>query len=186
MQVTFFAKIEHCIIPQLFSKKVGMLLSFMFQIDLLLKKHKYFWYFQKSTSINTQYSSLWDTPKMMLFTKYLIKWKCIGRISWKFWYCFNLRFSMELDIKIKEICFYLSSAPLNSKCDKHAKLGQCQLANQHCPPPAAWEFSGLDLNSSFLCQNLHIFLKVYFKPWTITFWKMKKIQCPHWPLEISE
>ena len=38
-----------------------------------------------STSINTQYSSLWDTLKMMLFTKYLIKWKRIGRISWKFW-----------------------------------------------------------------------------------------------------
>ena len=30
-------------------------------------------YFSKSTSINTQYSSLWDTLKMMLFTKYLIK-----------------------------------------------------------------------------------------------------------------
>ena len=41
----------------------------------------YFWrnmnissifYFSKSTSVNTQYSSLWDTLKMMLFTKYLI------------------------------------------------------------------------------------------------------------------
>ena len=29
-------------------------------------------YFSKSTSINTQYSSLWDTLKMMLFTKYFI------------------------------------------------------------------------------------------------------------------
>ena len=64
----------------------------------------YFWrnmnissifYFSKSTSINTQYSSLWDTLKMMLFTKYLTKWKCIGRITWKFWYWFNLKFSIE-------------------------------------------------------------------------------------------
>ena len=68
----------------------------------------YFWknmnisgilYFSKSTSINTQYSSLWDTLKMMLFTKYLIKSKCIGRISWNFQYWFNLRSSIELHIK---------------------------------------------------------------------------------------
>ena len=52
----------------------------------------YFWrnvkissifYFSKSTSINTQYSSLWHTLEMILFTKYLIKWKRIGGISWK-------------------------------------------------------------------------------------------------------
>ena len=52
----------------------------------------YFWrnlnmfnifYFSKSTSIDTQYSSLWDTLEKMLFTKYLIKWKRIDRISWK-------------------------------------------------------------------------------------------------------
>ena len=30
----------------------------------------------------------WDTLEMMLFTKDLIKWKRIGRISWKFWYRF--------------------------------------------------------------------------------------------------
>ena len=72
----------------------------------------YFWrnmnissmfYFSKSTSINTQYSSLWDTLKKMLFTKYLIKWKPIGRISWKFWHWFNLKSSMELDIKKKDV-----------------------------------------------------------------------------------
>ena len=53
----------------------------------------YFWrnmhissifYFSKSTSINIQYSSLWDTLKMMLFIKYIIKWKHFSRISWKF------------------------------------------------------------------------------------------------------
>ena len=58
----------------------------------------YFWrnmsisgifYFSKLTSINTQYSSLWDTLEMMLITKYLIKWKRIGRISWKFRYWFK-------------------------------------------------------------------------------------------------
>ena len=47
-------------------------------------------YFSKSTSINTQYNTLWDTLKMMLFTKYLIKWTCIGRVSltggnWQKW-----------------------------------------------------------------------------------------------------
>ena len=30
-------------------------------------------YFSKSTSINTQYISLWDTLEMMMFTKYLTK-----------------------------------------------------------------------------------------------------------------
>ena len=68
-------------------------------------------YFSKSTSINTQHNSLWDTLKMMLFTKYLIKWKHIGRICWKFWYWFNLKFSIELDIK--RWMLYLSNAPLN-------------------------------------------------------------------------
>ena len=67
----------------------------------------YFWrnmnissifYFSKSTSINTQHSSLWETLKMMLFIKYLIKWKRIGRMSWKFWYWFDLISSIELDI----------------------------------------------------------------------------------------
>ena len=81
----------------------------------------YFWrninissifYFSKSTSINTQYSSLWDTLKMMLFTKYLIKWKCIGRIIWKFRYWFNLYSSMELDIERSML--YLSNAPLST------------------------------------------------------------------------
>ena len=55
--------------------------------------------FSKLTSINTQYSSLWDTLKMMLFTKYLIKWKCIGRNSWKLWYWFNLKSSIEFHIE---------------------------------------------------------------------------------------
>ena len=69
-------------------------------------------YFSKSTSINTQHSSLWDTLKMMLFTKYLIKWKRIVRISWKFQYRSNLKSSIELDIQ-REI-LYLSNAPLSS------------------------------------------------------------------------
>ena len=56
-------------------------------------------YFSKSTSINTQYSSLWGTLKMMLFTKYFIKWKRIGRITWNFQYWFDFKFSLELDLK---------------------------------------------------------------------------------------
>ena len=83
----------------------------------------YFWrnmsissifYFSKSTSINTQYSSLWDTLEMMLFTKYFLKWKCIGRISWNFRHCSDSKFSVELDIKRKML--YLSNAPLIKYC----------------------------------------------------------------------
>ena len=89
------------IIPQLFSKKVGIFIPLevlawvMTACRVLCSRLTYFWrymnissifYFSKSTSINTQYSSLWDTLKMMLFTKYLIKWKRIRRISWNFRY----------------------------------------------------------------------------------------------------
>ena len=89
------------IIPQLFPKKVGIFIPLeglawvMTACRVLRSRLTYFWrymnissifYFSKSTSINTQYSSLWNTLKMMLFTKYLIKRKCIGRISWNFWY----------------------------------------------------------------------------------------------------
>ena len=89
------------IIPQLFPKKVGIFIPLevlawvMTACQVVRSRLTYFWryinipsvfYFSKSTSINTQYSSLWDTLKMMLFTKYLIKWKRIGKISWNFRY----------------------------------------------------------------------------------------------------
>ena len=105
---------KYNIIPQLFSKKVEIFIPLevlawvMTECWVLHSKLTYFWrnmnvsiifYFPKSTSINTQYSSLWDTLKMMLFTKYLIKWKCIGRIGWKFQCRFDLKSSIELDIK---------------------------------------------------------------------------------------
>ena len=95
---------KYSIIPQLFQKKVGIFVSLevlawvMTAYWVSHSRLTYFWsnmnissifYFSKSTSINTQYSSLWDTLKMMLFTKYLIKWKRIGRISWKFRYWFT-------------------------------------------------------------------------------------------------
>ena len=61
-------------------------------------------YFSKSTSIDVQHSSQWDTLKMMLFTKYLIKWTYhIGRISWKFQRWFDLKSSIESDKKIAVI-----------------------------------------------------------------------------------
>ena len=87
--------------PNFFPKKVGIFIPLevlawvMTACRVLHSRLTYFWrymtissifYFSKSTSINKQYSSLWDTLKMMLFTKYLIKWKRIGRISWKFRY----------------------------------------------------------------------------------------------------
>ena len=102
------------IIPQHFPKKVGIFIPLevlawvMTACRVLRPRLTYFWkhmnicsifYFSKSTSINTQYSSLWDTLKMMLFTKYLIKWKRIGRISWNFRYEFDLQSFIELDIK---------------------------------------------------------------------------------------
>ena len=89
------------IILQLFPKKVGIFIPLevlawvMTTFWVLCSRLTYFWrymnissifYFSKSTSINTQCSSLWNTLKMKLFTKYLIKWKHIGRISWNFWY----------------------------------------------------------------------------------------------------
>ena len=105
---------KYTIIPQLFPKiswdfytirSVSIVVTACW---VLHSKLTYFWrnmnissifYFSKSASINTQYSSLWDTLKVMLFTKYLIKWKRIGRISWKFWYWFNSKSSVELDVK---------------------------------------------------------------------------------------
>ena len=116
---------KYSILPQLFPKKVGIFtpLEVMAWVKtacrVLLSRLIYFWnlnmfsifYFSKSTSINAQHSSLWDTLKMMLFTKYLIKWKRIVRISWKFWYWFKLKFSIEIGIKRKML--YLSNAPLN-------------------------------------------------------------------------
>ena len=96
--------------PQLFPKKVGifiqlaMLAWVMTACRVLRSRLIYFWrniiihgifYFSKLTSINTQYSSLWDTLKMILLTKYLIKWEHIGTFSWKFRYWFNLESSIE-------------------------------------------------------------------------------------------
>ena len=101
-------------IPNFFPKKVGIFISLEVlawektACQVLHSRLTYFWrnmdissifYFSKSTSINTQYSSLWGTLGMMLFTKYLIKWKRIGKISWNFRYWFNFKPSIELDIK---------------------------------------------------------------------------------------
>ena len=49
------------------------------------KSYKYssIFYFSKLTSVNAHYIGLWDTLEMMLFIKDHIKWKHIGRISWK-------------------------------------------------------------------------------------------------------
>ena len=102
------------IIPNFFPKKVGIFIPLgvlawvKTACPVLRSRLTYFRrnmnissisYFSKSTSINTQCSSLWGTLKMMLFTKYLIKWKCIGRISWNFRYWFDYKSSIELDIK---------------------------------------------------------------------------------------
>ena len=101
------------IIPNFFQKKVEIFIPLevlawiMTACWVLCSRLIYFWrnrnissifYFSKSTSINTLYtwySSLLDTLKMMLFTKYLVKWKRIGRISWKFQYWIDLKSSKE-------------------------------------------------------------------------------------------
>ena len=95
---------KYNIIPQLFPKKLGFFIPLevfawvMTACWVLCSRLIYFWrnmnissilFFSKSTSINTQYSNLWVTLKMMLFTKYPIKWKRIGRIGWKFRYWFS-------------------------------------------------------------------------------------------------
>ena len=105
---------KYNIIPQLFPKRVGIFIPLevlawvMTACWVLCSRLTYFWrnmnissifYFSKSTSINTQYSSVWDTLKMMLFIKYPIKGKRIDRIGWKFWCWFDLKSSIELDMK---------------------------------------------------------------------------------------
>ena len=101
---------KYNIIPQLFPKKVEILIPLevlawvMTACWVLHSRLTYFgrnvnissiFYFSKATSINTQCSSLWDTLKMMLFTKYLIELKRIGRINWKFRHLFKLKSSTE-------------------------------------------------------------------------------------------
>ena len=70
-------------------------------------------YFWKSTLINTQYSSLCDTLKMMLFIKYIIKWKCIGRMNWKFWFKILYRIKQKKKKKKKiDVILNCLNAPL--------------------------------------------------------------------------
>ena len=85
---------KYNIIPQLFPKKLRFLYHEKCCYCCCLPfSLTYFWrtmnicsiiHFSKSTSINTWYSGLWDTLGVMLFTKDLIKWKHVGKISWKF------------------------------------------------------------------------------------------------------
>ena len=92
-------------------------------------------YFLKSTSINTQYSGLWDTLGMMLFTENQIKWKRIGRIGWNFWNWLILKFSLEQDTKRQML--YLSNAPLmnlNSGYSKYAKVARVHYFVYNCTP----------------------------------------------------
>ena len=118
-----------------FFKKVGIfipmeVLAWVLTACWVLRSRlTYFWwnmnissvfYFSKSSSINTQYSCLWDTMKMMLFTKYLKKTnkqtkqnKTKQKQSVKsaeIVVFVHLKSSIELDIKDKII--YLSNAPL--------------------------------------------------------------------------
>ena len=86
-------------LSQLFPKKVEIFITLevlvwvMTACWVLHSRLIYFWrnmnissifYFSKSTSINTQYSSLWDTLEMMLFTKYLIKWNALAELELAF------------------------------------------------------------------------------------------------------
>ena len=62
------------------------------------------------------YSTLWDTLKMMLFTKYFAKWKHISRISWNFRCWFDLKILYE--IKHKKINVILVQCPFNTACPR--------------------------------------------------------------------
>ena len=66
---------------------------------------------------------VWDTLKMMLFTKYLIEWKRIGRIWWKLWFWFNLQSSLQLDMKRQML--YLSNTPLRLYLYYRSSLHSC-------------------------------------------------------------
>ena len=59
-------------------------------------------YFSKSTSINTQYSSLWDTLKMMLFSIYKIlnKMKMLLQNQLKIQHRFYSKRSIEVEIGV--------------------------------------------------------------------------------------
>ena len=66
------------------------------------------------------YKGVWDTLKMMLLTKYLKKWKCIGRISWKslvlIWFNILYRITYkQIDVR---------DAPLDFKGGGAGSLGQ--------------------------------------------------------------
>ena len=87
----------------------------------LTNHHTIIFYFSKSTSINTQYSSLWDTLRMMLFIKYHIKWKRISRICWKFWYCFNLRSAIEFRFEKIDVTLFCPM-PLERKLSKYCHM----------------------------------------------------------------
>ena len=80
----------------------------------------YFWrnvnissifFFSKSTSINTQYSCLWDTLKMMLFTKYLIKMKTHWQNQLKI--SALVYFKILYRIRYKKIDVILVQCPFN-------------------------------------------------------------------------
>ena len=118
-------------------------------------------YFSKSTSINTQYSSLWDTLEMMLFLKYLIKWKRVGRISWNFRCWSNLKSSIELDIKRQML--YLSNASLNYLHKFTKKNGQhCVIEMTHTLPlfwlltPLSCEITKIEKNAQLGVKSFNI------------------------------
>ena len=113
-------------LPNFFQKKLGFLyyqkcwhgymnISSIFYFSKLTYISIIFYFFK--VNFNKYTFSLWYTLKIMLFTKYLIKWKHIGRISWKFQYWFNLKYRIRYEKRdvILVQCLFKANRLENSK-----------------------------------------------------------------------
>ena len=98
-------------------------------------------YFIKLTPM-IAHSRRWNTMKIMLFTKYLKKWRCIGKINWIFVYLFNLKSSTELVIeKIDVILVQWTKGPATYSSSALQNKLHYILLNVHFIPSYTWWFA---------------------------------------------
>ena len=127
LYVTFKGALDkYNIIPQLFSENVGIfipleVLAWVMTVYQVLRSRSTsfgrctgmnisgIFYFSKSTSINTQYSSLWDTLKMMLINKIPHKMKTHWQNQLKIWVL--VWFKILYRIRFKKIYVILVQCP---------------------------------------------------------------------------
>ena len=145
-------------------------------------------YFSKSTSINTQHSSLWDTLEMMLFTKYLIKWKRIGRISWKFQYWFDLNSSIKYkrykdeDVILVQCPFKVSN--LSDRCDSQ-RLVKSKSCKKGCLISIILELIWLTvpLTLKRVRSKFQLFSSIKDRVWIVSLlWVHPRFTSSNWPI----